>query len=66
MPEYGCVFHAENQEISFLKGGMENGEPFIRFQLAIYVTTTYLYMLGTTTKLSMLFLKFWGCSYLYT
>ena len=40
----------ENQEIRFTKGlksGMESGKPFIRFQLVYY-------MLGTTTRLSML------------
>ena len=43
----------ENQEISFTKGGMESGWPFVRFKLANYVTRTYVLacMFGTTTEM---------------
>ena len=51
------VMHVKkSQEISFTKGGTESGWPFIGFYSwqSSYVIAIYLYMLGTTTKLSML------------
>ena len=58
-------FHVkENQESAAQRevACTESGWPFVRFQLANYVTHLITYMLGTTNKLS----KFWGCGYSYT
>ena len=45
----------ENQEIIFTKMRHREWLALYLVYLAIYVTTIYLYVLGTTTELSMLF-----------
>ena len=62
LPEYSCQFSCERKSAAQREVPCtESGWPFIRFQLANYVTHLFIYMLGTTIKLSMLF-KFWGHS----
>ena len=66
LPEYGCqFFHVKESAAQREVPCTESDWPFIRFQLANSVTHLFIFMLGTTNKLSMLF-KFWGCSYSYT
>ena len=59
LPETVVSFHVKESAAQREVPCTESGWPFIRFQLANYVTL-YIYMLGTTNKLSVL-LKFWGC-----
>ena len=65
LPEYGCQFSCER--ISCTKGGTMYRECLALNQVPAgkLCYTFNLIMLGTTSKLSMLF-KFLGCGYSYT